>query len=151
MGLGQATRYNARRPNRSFVAKMGAGAPRVVMALSAGVFTAAAWLAWRRFERVAVAGPSMEPGLRAGDHLVIRKTATVRPGDIVAATDPRQPGRPILKRALSVHDGQVFLVGDNAEHSTDSRHFGPVPLSSVVGKAVYRYAPASRTGRLRAR
>jgi hypothetical protein len=40
-------------------------------------------------------------------------------------------------------------VGDNEKHSTDSRHFGPVPPALVRGKAVYRYAPPTRAGRLR--
>lgn len=30
-----------------------------------------------------------------------------------------------------------FVLGDNPIHSTDSRVFGPVPLSSVIGKVVY--------------
>jgi hypothetical protein len=39
------------------------------------------------------------------------------------------------------------VAGDAREHSTDSRAFGPVPRSSIVGRAVYRYAPVGRSGR----
>lgn len=151
MGLGQATRYNAERPSRRAGPKGGPKTATPAVALAVGSVAAAVWLGWRRTERMTVAGPSMGPELRAGDRLVIWKTARVRAGDIVAATDPRQPSRVIVKRAVFVRDGQVFLLGDNPGHSTDSRQFGPVPLGTVIGRAVYRYAPASRTGRLRGR
>ena len=72
----------------------------------------------------------------------------MRPGDIVAASDPRQPARPVLKRVVDISREGVFLLGDNPEHSTDSRQFGPVPIRSVRGKAIYRYAPPARAGKL---
>jgi type IV secretory pathway protease TraF len=72
----------------------------------------------------------------------------VRPGDIVAASDPRQPERSLLKRVVDVGQEGVFLLGDNPEHSTDSRQFGPVPMASVRGKAIYRYGPPARAGKL---
>ena len=37
-----------------------------------------------------------------------------------------------------------FVVGDNAKQSLDSRHFGSIPLSSIVGKATKIYWPVSR-------
>ena len=43
--------------------------------------------------------------------------------------------------------GTLEVAGDAREHSTDSRAFGPVPRGSIVGRAVYRYAPAGRSGR----
>ena len=106
------------------------------------------WCAWRRLGRVAVTGESMAPLLRSGDHVLVWKTRAVRPGDVVAAPDPRQAGRTLLKRAVQVEGGRVWLEGDNREGSTDSRHFGPVALSSVQGRAVYRYFPPDRAGRL---
>jgi nickel-type superoxide dismutase maturation protease len=106
------------------------------------------WLVWRCFERVEVSGPSMAPTLQPGDRLLLRRTRSVRPGDIVAASDPREPDRPVLKRVAEVSQEGVFLLGDNPEHSTDSRQFGPVPATSVRGKAVYRYAPSGRAGKL---
>jgi signal peptidase I len=107
-----------------------------------------AWRAWRRLERVEVFGLSMAPALQPEDHVLVRRTRSVRTGDIVAVTDPRQPGRSVLKRVAEVRDKSVFLLGDNAEQSTDSRQWGPVPITSVQGKAIYRYAPPGRAGRL---
>jgi signal peptidase I len=38
-----------------------------------------------------------------------------------------------------VPEGSVFVLGDNRDHSNDSRAWGPVPLSLVYGKVLLRY------------
>ena len=43
----------------------------------------------------------------------------------------------------------VWVMGDNRTQSQDSRWFGPVPLSSVHGRAFYIYWPWARIGELR--
>lgn len=35
----------------------------------------------------------------------------------------------------------LFVMGDNRPRSSDSREFGPIPINSVIGKAVFRYYP----------
>jgi len=40
-----------------------------------------------------------------------------------------------------VPDDSVFVMGDNEAHSFDSRTFGTVPLSKVVGKALVIFWP----------
>ncbi len=41
---------------------------------------------------------------------------------------------------------QIFVMGDHREASADSRTFGPVPLSSIIGRAWLRYWPLSTFG-----
>lgn len=45
-----------------------------------------------------------------------------------------------------VRPGYVFVLGDNRAHSDDSRFFGQVPISSVVGQAFFAVWPPSQFG-----
>ncbi len=108
---------------------------------------------YRPLRRVEVVGASMAPALLAGDRLVVVRLPWVppfrpRPGQVVALVDPRRPDRVLIKRVSSVdgRHGAVDVVGDATEVSTDSRSFGPVSRSAIVGRAVYRYAPMGRSG-----
>ncbi len=42
-----------------------------------------------------------------------------------------------------VPEGQLFVMGDHRQVSVDSRVFGTIPVSSVIGRAVLRYWPLS--------
>jgi signal peptidase I len=42
--------------------------------------------------------------------------------------------------------GEVFVLGDNRPKSKDSREFGPIPISSIIGQVFYRYFPTTRMG-----
>ena len=100
--------------------------------------------------RVEVAGASMRPALEAGDRLLVVPWLAARVGSVVALSDPRRPARTILKRVAAVRpDGSLVVLGDDPAASTDSRAFGPVPRSLVRGRAVWRYWPVERRGRVR--
>ncbi len=90
----------------------------------------------------------MEPTLAAGDRLLVVRVRRPRPGDVVALGDPRDPARTVVKRVAGAAGDTFTVAGDNPGGSTDSRHFGPVPLGLFRGRVVYRYAPAGRTGRV---
>ncbi|MHB1930899.1 MAG: nickel-type superoxide dismutase maturation protease [Acidimicrobiales bacterium] len=101
--------------------------------------------------RVVVEGTSMVPALVPGERLLVVRLPRrwpVRPGQLVAAADPRDPGRLLVKRVAAVDGDGIRLLGDNPEESTDSRTFGAVERRTVWGRAWYRYAPPDRAGRL---
>lgn len=47
---------------------------------------------------------------------------------------------------LRLATGQYFLMGDNREHSYDSRWLGPVPRERIVARALYVYLPGAPPG-----
>ena len=47
---------------------------------------------------------------------------------------------------FTVPAGKYFVSGDNRQHSSDSREFGPIPKEDFIGKALFRYFPFERTG-----
>ena len=42
---------------------------------------------------------------------------------------------------LRINHGQIFVLGDNSQASTDSRDFGTLPTTSIVGTLVVRFWP----------
>lgn len=112
----------------------------------AGVAVAGVLVAILRLPRVVVEGQSMQPTLEPGERLLVLPLSA-RAGRLVVLTDPRQPDRLLVKRVvLMAGEGSVAVAGDNPAASTDSRHFGPVPLAQVRGRPIYRYHPPERAG-----
>jgi signal peptidase I len=110
-----------------------------------------------------VDGPSMEPTLRSGQRVLIRRTRRPRRGRVVLMRLPVRPGHPpdpllLLKRVVAVTGdhvpqgwaspdvhgiggarvprGHYVVLGDNSPVSTDSRYFGLVPDDRLVGVMV---------------
>jgi nickel-type superoxide dismutase maturation protease len=135
--------HGRRMPRRSAVA-----AGLVVLGSAA-----AGWTLARGVRRVVVEGTSMAPTFLPGDRLVVLvrpvgPAGLPGPGTVVALSDPREPDRILVKRVTSVDRaaGTLEVAGDDPGASTDSRTFGPVGRSSLLGRVVYRYAPVGRTG-----
>ena len=74
-------------------------------------------------------GESMQPTLYENDIIVAVKKHPKR-GDIVVAI---VKGREVIKRVKSVSPTTLFLVGDNPAASTDSRSYGEIPTTSLLG------------------
>ena len=49
-------------------------------------------------------------------------------------------------QTLTLGTNEYFVMGDNREHSFDSRHFGIVERSKITGKAWFIYWPPSDIG-----
>lgn len=104
---------------------------------------------WPPVSRYVVDGLSMEPAYRKGDRLLVNRLAYVfrepRPGDVVVLRDPEDRTRLLIKRVAAVPAGSlpaprhVYVLGDNAAESRDSRHFGPVGDSLIIGRAWRTY------------
>jgi nickel-type superoxide dismutase maturation protease len=93
----------------------------------------------------------MEPALRPGDWLVVRRTMVpgrslpVRAGQLVVARHPGRPGLLIVKRAARLDAAGWWLASDNpAAGAVDSRAFGAVPASLIEGRVLLRYWPVRR-------
>jgi nickel-type superoxide dismutase maturation protease len=114
---------------------------------------------WLRPFRFVVDGPSMAPTLLPGDFVVGTGAGRVRPGAVVVVEHPRRPGYEMVKRvAVMPREGTAggrlgadehWLLGDDPSFSTDSRAFGAVPRSAIVGVVRLRYWPLRRVGLVR--
>lgn len=89
--------------------------------------------------RVEVRGGSMIPTLRPGEWLFVRRDVPPRPGAVMVV---RQAGRQVVKRVVRVDENGVWVEGDNAGASDDSRTYGPVDPKDVIGEARFIYGPA---------
>lgn len=115
----------------------------------------------RRIWRAVVAETSMTPALLPGDSLLVLPAGPhglpwlrrpPRVGSIVIA---EREGRLDIKRVARLPENTsdqpdaLWLLGDNATASNDSRHTGPVPLSALRGLVIFRTGPAGRRGFVR--
>jgi len=50
--------------------------------------------------------------------------------------------------SLVLGDDECFVLSDDRSNTNDSRTWGPVPLSNVSGRALFRYWPFTRFGRI---
>ena len=98
-----------------------------------------------RIGTVLVTGPSMVPALRTGDCLLVRRGARVRPGDVVVARYRSRPDLLVVKRAVEPADGGWLLSSDNPFVE------GPDGVADVEARALLRYRPLSRLGRVPSR
>jgi nickel-type superoxide dismutase maturation protease len=92
----------------------------------------------RRFR---IADTSMQPALRPGSRVLVATWGKPRVGDIVVLRDPEFRSTFTVKRVIAVDAGGYQVRGDNVNVSRDSRHFGTVPRSLIIGRVVFRYGP----------
>ena len=103
-----------------------------------------------------VEGQSMAPTLSTGQHLLVNKTAFFNrmpvDGEVVIVSFSPHSQLTFVKRIVAVageeatmSDGQrimlkageLFVEGDNRSYSTDSRSYGPIMTSQLIGNVVW--------------
>ncbi len=106
-----------------------------------------------RFDIVVLRLPSQ------GDELLIKRVVGL-PGETVEiqnghvsvdgqvleepfAIGETRPGR---QSSVVVPPLHVYVLGDNRNHSNDSRNFGPVPIENLIGRAWLSYWPLEDAG-----
>lgn len=145
------------------------------------------------FPRSSISGPSMQPNLWAGQHLLISrvdylfgdpqfldiavfdppdesddmliKRVIGVPGDVIEIRDqlvyrngvlleepyfvnkPCEPSK-CPNRTWTLGEDEYFMMGDNRNHSRDSRVFDQITRDRIVGKALWRYLPLDQFGSL---
>ncbi|HCE00366.1 MAG TPA: signal peptidase I [Armatimonadetes bacterium] len=119
-------------------------------------------LFYANFRTVVVSGPSMEPTFKSGDRLLASRAywlvGPIQKKDIVVVKPEGSstyvikrvaymPGEtvdyqnipdnwPLTNGPYKVPEGKVYLLGDNWANSEDSRKYGPVSESAILGKIV---------------
>lgn len=83
------------------------------------------------------------------------------PGDRIRITDgityvndvpldePYIAQQPTTDYAVTVTEGNIFVMGDNRNNSYDSRYWGLMPLTNLKGQAIIKYLPMNRVGPIR--
>ncbi|NJN96699.1 MAG: signal peptidase I [Anaerolineales bacterium] len=99
-----------------------------------------------------------EPPNRPGEDYVKRviglpgETVEIRAGQVFINGEPLvepfqpMPGTYTMPNAVTVPNGQVFVLGDNRNNSNDSHNWGTLPLENIVGRAWLSYWPPNEWG-----
>jgi phage repressor protein C with HTH and peptisase S24 domain len=103
------------------------------------------------FKAVELRGDSMAPTFNEGDWLLfigLRANLESLVGKVVLIRRRSGAGSDFLaiKRAIRIDGASVWVEGDNKESSTDSRSWGAIPSSEVIGKLLLRYHKRNKRG-----
>ncbi|MDD5448247.1 MAG: signal peptidase I [Actinomycetota bacterium] len=74
----------------------------------------------------------------SGDKITVKNgRIIVNDRDVFLSAVPSAPE----EKTFLIPSDHVFVMGDNEDHSYDSRTFGPIPLSKIKGKALFVFWP----------
>jgi signal peptidase I len=87
-------------------------------------------------------------GRRVTEPPVFRRISGRKGGHCGYACAGRHPSKTFClslpSDTVTLGPTEYFVLGDNSTNSFDGRYYGPVQRDSIIGKAVYIYAPADR-------
>ncbi|HEX8733611.1 MAG TPA: signal peptidase I [Ktedonobacterales bacterium] len=81
-----------------------------------------------------------------GDRISITPTSVIVNGHTlkepyITLLDPNTPANASVLPTVTLHANQYFVMGDDRQDSIDSRVFGYVPRTNIIGKAEFVYWP----------
>lgn len=109
-----------------------------------------------------VSGASMEPTFENGDYLIVDELSyrfrEPQKGEVIVFRWPLDPSKFFIKRIIGLpgetieeigqkiilDQNEYFVEGDNYNHSSDSRIWGPVPKNLIIGRAFIRLWPLNQ-------
>jgi len=107
----------------------------------------------QRFDIVVIRVPSQGDALLIkrviglpGETVEFREGQVYIDGELLDEPYVRQTTRMGRTGKVVVPPLHVFVMGDNRNHSNDSRSFGPVPIDNIVGRAWLSYWPPEDAG-----
>jgi signal peptidase I len=87
-----------------------------------------------------------------GDTVEIKDGKLYVNGEIFKTGVPNEPetlpGSLPENSKLTIPKGCFYALGDNRLHSLDCREFGPLELKRVSGRAIFRFYPFNKIGKL---
>ncbi len=98
----------------------------------------------QNFIKRIVAGPGDTVSIREGHPVV--NGAEKKSEPYTNPCDNAPGARCNLPKPITVPPGYYFMMGDNRGASDDSRYWGPIPRSWIIGKAFATYWPPDRIG-----
>lgn len=77
----------------------------------------------------------------SGDHITVYNGSVTLNGQKLTEDYIKEQSWEGADVDMTVPQGRVFLMGDNRNHSTDSRQIGAVSTSNIIGKVAVRFFP----------
>ena len=88
-----------------------------------------------------VSGLSLWPQYNDGDYVLVAPSpwiGPIKPGDVVVFHRPDNGHTTIKQVEQVLPDNKLYVVGTH-DHSVDSRQFGPISRTSLVGKVFWHF------------
>jgi signal peptidase I len=111
-------------------------------------------LIFLNFKLVKVSGNSMSPILNNNSFALadkyLHKLFTIQKGDILLLDkDGKEivkkivgfPGEKIIteSKTIVLDNDEIYILGENLKESIDSREYGPIKVSKIIGKVVLSF------------